>query len=123
MADNRRRSTSLISFPPEMTANGHVTVSRYPRMRPALAASASREHLALSLVTLHHHGMKSSASTRSLIELCIGNKLARGTSSRYKKPKYTRLAPLDARALMNPFCNCTGRQKFLLCLTVNFTHA
>lgn len=58
VADHRRRGASLISLPPEMTANGCVTVSRYPGMRPALAASASREHLALSLVALHHHSME-----------------------------------------------------------------
>lgn len=58
VADHRRRGASLISLPPEMTANGCVTVSRYAGMRPALAASASREHLALPLVALHHHSIE-----------------------------------------------------------------
>jgi len=54
VTDNRRRSTSLISLSPEMTTNGRIRVARYSRMRPALAAGASREHFALLLVALHH---------------------------------------------------------------------
>lgn len=55
MADDRRRSASLIPLTPEMTANaGRVTISWHSRMRPALAAGASREQLALLLVALHH---------------------------------------------------------------------
>lgn len=57
VTDDRRRGASLISFPPEMTADGHVTISRYSGMRPALTASASRKHFALPFVALHHHRM------------------------------------------------------------------
>lgn len=70
VTDDRRRGASLISFPPEMTADGHATVSRYSGMRPTLAASASREHFALPFVALHHHRMDLlAAPARSPIEL------------------------------------------------------
>lgn len=57
VTNNRCRGASLISFSPKMTADGHVTISRYSGMRSAFAASASREHFTFFFVTLHHHRM------------------------------------------------------------------
>lgn len=53
VADDRRRGASLIPLTPEVAAADR-RIARYPRMRSALAAGASRKHLALLLVALHH---------------------------------------------------------------------
>lgn len=119
VTDDRRRGASLISFPPEMTADGHVTVSRYSGMRSALAASASREHFALSFVALHHHRMNSPTPARSPIELCTVRKARCSVkfrdNEREKKAKCSDGSSLrnDVWALTNSFYNRTNRQKFL----------
>lgn len=108
VTNDRRRGASLISFSPEMTTDRHITVFRYSRMWPTLAASASRKHFALFFVALHHV-----IDHRTSLDHW-SNSILRDSRNTIREPEYlsSSFQHEDARTLASSFYR-TNRQEFL----------
>jgi hypothetical protein len=124
VTNNRCRGATLISLSPEMTTNGCIRISRYSGMRPALAASASREHFALLLVALHHIIDHLALDRRSRSNWVRRRwTLAKTRATRNQSPNVQAALPghEDAQTSASSFRRTDHR--FLLCFAVNLARA